>query len=121
MSPRNSAAAIANLLEKTCCHRVISQTVLEPLMATVKSDLMKRDYLVQVDSLPELHTIFPDSEGGATKVAPYPKIRGPNGPNDIILILHSSGSTGLPKPVPQRRCDVLDWCGQRKFISISNL
>lgn len=113
MSPKNSVAAIINLLEKTSCHRVVSQAVLEPLMATVKSDLMKKGYLVQVDSLPELRTIFPNLEGGTTKVAPYPKIRGLKGPNDIIVILHSSGSTGLPKPVPQRRCDVLDWCGQR--------
>lgn len=110
MSPKNSAPAIASMLEKTACHRLISQPALDPLVAAVQADLAQRHHALAVDGLPALERIFPRFGGDTNAaVARFPPPEKPHDKYDIVLYLHSSGSTGFPKPIPQRQCAILQW------------
>ncbi|KAL6302718.1 hypothetical protein BKA93DRAFT_736353 [Sparassis latifolia] len=110
MSPRNSAPAIANMLERTCCHRVVSQPSLSPLSEAVRASVSE-GYELQVDALPTLSDIFPafGSTAGAAVPSSYPAPAQPPACSDIVLYLHSSGSTGFPKPIPQTDITLLHW------------
>ena len=108
MSPKNSAPAIVSMLEKTACHRIISQGMFDPLLDAVKADLAKRQFALEVDELPSLDRIFPQFGGDVNaKVKKFPQPEKPHDKYDIVLYLHSSGSTGFPKPIPQRQCAIL--------------
>lgn len=100
------------MLEKTSSHHIISQASLAPLIAKVRAELDSKHHALRVDELPTLHSIFPFlAEGGIDDdVKPYPASSKPFDMNDVALYIHSSGSTGHPKPIPQRHTAVLDWC-----------
>ena len=117
MSPRNSAPAVVNMLEKTSCHRVIVNSALAPLMDAVKAELSAKgsDYEVQVDELPDLYEMFPslhpDKDGREiSEVTPYPNVSAEFSLDEPALYLHSSGSTGFPKPIKQTHRTMLEWC-----------
>ena len=112
MSPRNNAQAVVNLLETTSCDRIISQPDFAPLLSDVKAQLGERHHSLKVEGLPGLLDIFPDlhQNGYAAPCAPYPKASKPHDMEDIVVYLHSSGSTGLPRAIPQRQINVLHWC-----------
>ncbi|GJE90357.1 acetyl-CoA synthetase-like protein [Phanerochaete sordida] len=116
MSPRNSAPAVANMLKRTSCHRIISQpdqAGLHELLQGVQSELAGevKDYKLQIDALPALDAVFPTRRAAeSSAVAPYPRAAAPFSPDDTVFYLHSSGSTGFPKPVPQRNADMLHTC-----------
>lgn len=112
MSPRNSAPAVINMLEATSCHRIISQPDLAPLVSGVKAQLDEKQYELKVDDLPSLTQIFPDIHDGGcvAPCIPYPRSSKPHDMEDIVLYLHSSGSTGLPRAIPQRHINILHWC-----------
>ncbi|EKM57056.1 uncharacterized protein PHACADRAFT_208208 [Phanerochaete carnosa HHB-10118-sp] len=112
MSPRNGIPAILNMLEITSCHRIISQPEFAPLVSAVKTQLGEKQYGLGVDSLPGLLEIFPDlnKNGRVAPCTPYPRASKPHDMEDIVLYLHSSGSTGLPRAIPQRQINILHWC-----------
>ncbi|CAK5275098.1 unnamed protein product [Mycena citricolor] len=104
ISHRNSAAAIAHLLESTDCHRVLTtKAPLENLVADVAAQLagQNQKYELSVEEIPLLGELYPHlgHESAAHQFTPYP-LSGPIPPNtDIAICLHSSGSTGFPKPI----------------------
>ncbi|KAJ7484451.1 putative aminoadipate reductase [Mycena latifolia] len=106
ISPRNSPAAIVHLLRTTSCHRVISTCVtLEPLVTGIKQAFTPVDpnFVLRIEEAPSLSQIYPNL-GVETPICPFePYTRPTNFPalNDVCLYLHSSGSTGLPKAIPQ--------------------
>ncbi|KAJ3525806.1 hypothetical protein NM688_g8348 [Phlebia brevispora] len=111
MSPRNSPEAIYSMLEKTNSHRVVSQSSLAPLISKVRGLTEADSYTLQVDEMPSLQSVFPFLETGIdTDVEPYPASSRPHHPDDLVVYIHSSGSTGYPKPIPQRQKQVLNWC-----------
>ncbi|KAF7798276.1 hypothetical protein EIP86_009494 [Pleurotus ostreatoroseus] len=115
MSPRNSAAAIVNMLEKTSCHRLITQPSLSAVISEVKATLAEKGYALQVDALPDFQDVFPTIRHGvmyhdAVHVDPYPERKEPLGTDVPVTYLHSSGSTGFPKPIPQTQNTLLSWC-----------
>ncbi|KAJ3555779.1 hypothetical protein NM688_g2383 [Phlebia brevispora] len=117
MSPRNSVPAIVNMLEKTSCHRIITQSSLSPLISEVKADLEKKGYALQVDELPALQDVFPElstktngmKRNETKELKPYPSRTKPVDMNAPLTYLHSSGSTGFPKPIPQTQNTFLSW------------
>ena len=116
MSPRNTVAATVNMMEKTSSHRMLSQRILSPLIDGVKKDLEAKHYAFEVDELPDFFTVFPALSGGKvaeTAVEPYPQDPRVHLKDDIALYLHSSGSTGFPKPIPLTRKIILEWCQRR--------
>lgn len=112
MSPRNSPEAICSLLEATNSHHIVSQASLASLISKVRAELDSKLYALQVDELPSLTSVFPTlADGGVdTKIEPYPTTGKPHHPDDLVVYIHSSGSTGHPKPVPQMQKQVLNWC-----------
>lgn len=123
MSPRNSAPAIASMMEHTQCHRVISQPTFAELMADVRNAL-PHGHDMRVDEPPALTFIYPSlapfsTDGPARVPAPEPYPPTPVQPplTSVAFYLHSSGSTGHPKPVPQTHEFVLQWCS---FATVSH-
>ncbi|EKM50221.1 uncharacterized protein PHACADRAFT_153694 [Phanerochaete carnosa HHB-10118-sp] len=112
MSPRNSAPAIVSMLKRTSCHRMICQPSLDPLLANIQSELECDKHALQVDALPELEDIFPYLSGKSASepCKPYPPGNKTFSADDTVFYLHSSGSTGFPKPVPQRQAAMLHTC-----------
>ena len=116
MSPRNSSAAVVNMVKRTNCHRMICQPSLEPLLSAVQAELETEDFALQVDDLLHIEVAFPTLFGkDSDEPAPYPEPAEPLTMEDVGLYLHSSGSTGFPKPIPQRYFDMLQNCNTREF------
>ena len=92
------------MLMKTSARRVISQPILSPLTGAVQHDMQAWHCPLQLEDLPDFYDIFPAFSGkqsDSPSVASYPESSQPSSPDDIVLYMHSSGSTGLPKPIPQ--------------------
>ena len=75
--------------------------------------LEQRDYNVQLQTLVAFDDVFPTvfrrQPGSAFDLGLYPATNAQQDMDDLVLILHSSGSTGLPKPVPMTRKIMLQW------------
>ncbi|KIO03672.1 hypothetical protein M404DRAFT_1001160 [Pisolithus tinctorius Marx 270] len=104
MSPRNSPAAIINLLKTIKSRRLIAtQSSLGSLIAEVKRESASQGdqaYDLQIDEPPTLATVYPymSEETIDSPFSPYPK--GEISNDHVMFYLHSSGSTGFPKPIP---------------------
>ncbi|KAI5992035.1 putative aminoadipate reductase [Pisolithus orientalis] len=104
ISPRNSSAAIINLLKTTKSHRLIAtQSSLGGHISEVKRELASHGdevYDLQIDEPPTLATMYPymNEETINSPFTPYAK--GEISNDHVMFYLHSSGSTGFPKPIP---------------------
>lgn len=107
------------MFEKTGCHCVVSQPAFTPIITDIKSQLEHEQFDVQLIDLPGLHDIFPEFSGkqNTTPVEPFPPPRKPHDMDDMVLYIHSSGSTGFPKPIPQRQRTVLQWASSSMLLS----
>ncbi|KAL1663173.1 hypothetical protein GGF50DRAFT_116273 [Schizophyllum commune] len=111
ISPRLSAPAVANLLRASDCHRVVAtRQTLYALIAAVKGELGPK-YALEVDEVPALDTVFPRlaREKEADAFEPYPDPIVEPKSDDMLLYLHSSGSTGFPKAIPHTRASMAGW------------
>ena len=121
MSPRNTAEATIKLLKETACHRLlVTSTTLKPLIDKIQDDLAAHpDFAVSIEEVPSLREIYPKL-GYETEQDPFEPY--PAGPrpslDDICNYLHSSGSTGLPKSIPQTFRAVIHWATFRASPSI---
>jgi acyl-coenzyme A synthetase/AMP-(fatty) acid ligase len=63
-----------------------------------------------IEEVPSLHDIFPKL-GVETEHDPFTPFVANSKPklDEIAIYLHSSGSTGLPKAIPQTHQTLLDW------------
>ena len=113
ISPRNTAAAVVHLLKKTSCHHLLTtRTTLKDLLDSVKVELEATNpaYELIIEEVPTLRDIFPKL-GVETKDDPFTPFKTDYKPklDEIAMYLHSSGSTGFPKPIPQTHQTLLDW------------
>ena len=117
ISPRNSLAAVTHLLKQTSAHRLIGQSSLSGLVDATKAALDEEGYSLGLDQLPDIHDIFPTLSGGKSTIEPicepYPPPSTPRSREDVVLYLHSSGSTGFPTAIPHTDTTILDWCKAR--------
>lgn len=110
ISPRNSPEAVVHLLTKTNCHKVVVHGLQHQLLDTVKAELDAAKFELQIQEVPDLDYLFPRLKDPQAQddVVAYPPVKITQ--DDVAIYLHSSGSTGLPKPIP--------W-GQRQLIQFS--
>ena len=93
ISPRNSPAAILNLLQKTGCRRLlVTQHTLKELLDSVRA----LDSSLSIEEIPSLNQLYPQQ---SPTFRHYPTLPKPSFESTAIYI-HSSGSTGFPKPIP---------------------
>lgn len=90
ISPRNSAAGIAHLINKTGTQHVLVTPDLKPLMDATIAILKELEGTIipAVQSMPTFKDFFPDDEEEDFEYLPEPDA---TGPDDPICILHSSG------------------------------
>ncbi|KAF8626806.1 hypothetical protein AX17_006463 [Amanita inopinata Kibby_2008] len=100
ISPRNSPAAIAHLIDAVGVKHILLGR--EPAMRNLAAEvvkILKTEYPSTQEPgfspLPIFEELFLD-DGIDSEPLPF----GRKGPNDTILYFHSSGSTSFPKPVP---------------------
>ncbi|KAJ7450213.1 hypothetical protein FB451DRAFT_1286443 [Mycena latifolia] len=114
ISPTTSAAAIVNLLRNSSCHRLIATWVtLGALVAEIKKEFnrLDPDFSLHVEEMTPLAQIYPSLgvETADCAFEAYPV--SPNQPefDDICLYLHSSGSIGFPKAIPETHRALMQW------------
>lgn len=114
IAPDNSPDAIYNLLEKTSCHHIISEPFLSDSTTAVAVLGRSKGFTVQITNRLSLVSVFPgitDRDPNLTPdVLAYPSPTNKPNPDDVMLYLHSSGSTGLPKPITNTYRLALEWC-----------
>ena len=127
ISNRNSSAAVVNLLEKTACHYVIygGASAIGHIAQESRRALDAKAYDLAVIPLPKLDEIFVklgnDGVNSSAPFTPYPKIEKTISADSPALILHSSGSTGLPKPIVLTEHYVTSTLNMRKRCHPSDL
>ncbi|KAJ7647851.1 hypothetical protein FB45DRAFT_732988, partial [Roridomyces roridus] len=114
ISPRNSAPAIYQLLRGSSCHDIVATCVtLAPLLDRLRTHIADVDpaYGLNIQEMPAFQKIYPHLgiETSAHAFKPYPQPQNPPDVDDICMYIHSSGSTGFPKAIPQRFCILPHW------------
>jgi acyl-CoA synthetase (AMP-forming)/AMP-acid ligase II len=93
LSNRLATEAYVSLLQKTKCNRIISSDNQTKAVAAIQFEMKLFQYPVlkqsDYDIKPALFPRFPKA------------VSGPSAISQIAFIIHSSGSTGLPKPIFQ--------------------
>ena len=89
-------------------------------MKGVKEEIFAKDptYELSIEELPALDTIFPRL-GREVKKDPfssYPARQIRPDLSEVCLYLHSSGSTGPPKVIPQRQEVLINWAASRRLM-----
>ncbi|EIW83469.1 acetyl-CoA synthetase-like protein [Coniophora puteana RWD-64-598 SS2] len=110
MSPRNSPQAIASMLNKTECRHIL---IITPLPATFLDEVCGLSALdLTITRLPPIARIYPKlgRETAENAFAPFPYKR-PH-PEEVAMYLHSSGSTGFPKPIAITHLRLIQWLRQ---------
>ncbi|EPQ54835.1 acetyl-CoA synthetase-like protein [Gloeophyllum trabeum ATCC 11539] len=113
MSNRNSPVAVAHMLQKTSCHRLITTSgSLSSLLSGLQTELSSVNYELKIEELPAFHDAFPHlgREKASDPFTPYPRLENSR-PEDIICYIHSSGSTGFPKSIPHTNKTLMGWFG----------
>jgi acyl-coenzyme A synthetase/AMP-(fatty) acid ligase len=104
VSPRNSAPGVASLLQRTNCHRVFASnsTIPEGLTTDVQRELSSQGFFVDIQEIPSISTIYPylGKEDETVQFGAYYPTRKQRALDEVAIYLHSSGSTGFPKPIP---------------------
>ncbi|KAE9406882.1 putative aminoadipate reductase [Gymnopus androsaceus JB14] len=103
ISPRNSPTALLHLIRESSAHRIIvTQATLQAVVDGLKAELETFDptYALSFEEAPALHDAYPFL-GKETAEDPFTPISATFSPKDLdkSIYLHSSGSTGLPKPI----------------------
>ncbi|KAF9072482.1 hypothetical protein BDP27DRAFT_1418094 [Rhodocollybia butyracea] len=103
ISPRNSPTALLHLIRKSSAHRVLmTQTTLRGVIDGLKAEIQMVDptYVLSIEEVPSLQQAYPRL-GQETAQDPFEPIKATFSPKDSdkAAYVHSSGSTGLPKPI----------------------
>ncbi|KAJ7067512.1 putative nonribosomal peptide synthetase [Mycena amicta] len=105
MSHRNSQAALVHLLKTTDAHRILTtRGSLSRTMDPLAADILAHEpgYALSVQEIPTLGQLYPflGREAPQDVFTLYPAGKASIEDSEVAFYLHSSGSTGLPKPIP---------------------
>ncbi|KAH7929522.1 putative aminoadipate reductase [Leucogyrophana mollusca] len=113
MSPRNSPPAVADMMKKTGCRRVVT---IENTHRALVEGVRREVTALEVTELPSYSRLYPKlgKETIEDQFEFYPQP--PSWPqlDQPALYLHSSGSTGFPKPIAHSHRTQMQWLAQRK-------
>ncbi|KAE9383585.1 acetyl-CoA synthetase-like protein [Gymnopus androsaceus JB14] len=103
ISPRNSSSAFLHLIRKSSAHRIITtQATLQGVVNSLKAEIEMFDptYALSIEEAPALHDAYPFL-GKEIAEDPFKPISPAFSPEELDkgIYFHSSGSTGLPKPI----------------------
>ncbi|QRV95000.1 AMP binding enzyme [Ceratobasidium sp. AG-Ba] len=106
ISPRTQLAGITHLLTKSNTPHIIIGG--SPAILGLRDNLVGSiDSRLNTISVPTLNDLYPElGKSGAQDFVPFPDVE-PAKSDSIVTILHSSGSTGLPRPIPLHQEGVL--------------
>lgn len=127
MSPRNPSAAVVNMMRKTGCRRLIATrhslgTLLDGIRTEFASSSSGVDEPIidlEIAEPPALAYVYPELLSKETTTTPfvsYPKADERPANDAIMYYLHSSGSTGFPKPIPITYLTAVHWCITRTLF-----
>ena len=110
-------------MKKTGSSRLIITNGLTQTANTAQQLLDAEGYRINIEPLFSLYEIYPHLAPNSAVLdanfTPYPVYGKPYDPDDVALILHSSGSTGLPKPIFKTRKIMLQWVLGGKFFRMT--
>jgi acyl-coenzyme A synthetase/AMP-(fatty) acid ligase len=106
-SPRNALPNTVSLLEITNCKALFYSGPLEE-QAVALSEQVNNLTIIKFPTLEEMAT-------GKTEHYPYPKTW-EEAKNDVVMIVHTSGSTGAPKPIYYTNKFIGRAMGQRELV-----
>ncbi len=113
VSPKLSAEAIARLFKQTSAHRVITQDPFLPVLEDAQTQLGAEGFNLAIEDLIPIEQAFPavklDDVATQLVEGTYPKAHQEPNADDIVMYIHSSGSTGFPKPVKLTGRILLQW------------
>ncbi|KAJ7210009.1 putative aminoadipate reductase [Mycena pura] len=112
MSPRNSPTATVKLLTDVgSCQVFTTPFTLAPLLNEVEQIFHNSGRTLKVVEIPRTDSVFPKlgKETFADHFKPFEPMRDAE-LSSVAFYLHSSGSTGLPKTIPQTQESILNWC-----------
>ena len=101
-SPRNSPAAMIDMMKKINCSRIVTlHHAHQSLVDSVREQGSGLTFTVE--EMPTISCAFPKlgCEVETDSFVPYPQSASRPDPNMPSIYIHSSGSTGFPKPIPQ--------------------
>ncbi|KAF8217447.1 hypothetical protein K438DRAFT_1656334 [Mycena galopus ATCC 62051] len=116
ISPRNSAAAILQLLRASSCYHILATRVtLSPLLARLQRHLAEVDFALDIQEVPSFQEIYPNigAETPDHAFQPYPRPQISANFDDVFMYIHSSGSTGFPKAIAQTHRAFAHWISSR--------
>ncbi|KAJ7754149.1 hypothetical protein DFH07DRAFT_743950, partial [Mycena maculata] len=121
VSPRNSPAAILHLLRASSCHRIVATCVtLAPALARLQKHLADADpdFALNIQEIPSLQQIYPNlgAETLDCSFQPYSETQNCPQLDNIFMYIHSSGTTGFPKAIPQTYRQLKYWRTSRKYV-----
>ncbi|KAJ7488848.1 putative aminoadipate reductase [Mycena latifolia] len=112
ISHRNSAAAVLHLLRTTGSHRLLTtKGSLGHLVGAVGAELVAQSppYELSIEEIPLLGRLYPHlgHETIEDPFIPYPSPATSTPLDAVALYLHSSGSTGFPKSIPETHRSII--------------
>ncbi|KAF8129542.1 acetyl-CoA synthetase-like protein [Boletus edulis] len=122
VSPRNSAAGVASMMEKTNCSRIVTHDHAHRVLI----DSIRREFggeELTVYELPSFHHVFPKlgRENVVDPFVPYPPALKRPDLDSPAIYMHSSGSTGFPRPIPHSHRIQIQWVGEPLFRGYGGL
>jgi long-subunit acyl-CoA synthetase (AMP-forming) len=127
MSPRLPPVAVIHLLKSTNSHRlVISKSALADLVKGIQDELQSQHpgYEVEMVDFPTLKDLYPTLGGSDTTNENNDNVNISNGETPVEatnvkggVYLHSSGSTGLPKPIRLTDKVIASYAYMREYFS----
>ncbi|KAJ7656866.1 putative aminoadipate reductase [Mycena polygramma] len=114
ISHRNSEAAILHLLSKSGAHRILAtKGSLGRLVDTVEADsaAMNPAYELTIEEIPLLGQLYPHLGHETThdNFVPFPGPATRTPLDNVVMYLHSSGSTGFPKCIPETHRNLIHY------------
>jgi acyl-CoA synthetase (AMP-forming)/AMP-acid ligase II len=91
------------MLKKVSSHRlIVTASSLGSMLEEIRTEMAYSNYAIDIQELPKFPDIYPYLTH-ETASDPFEKIRLPSHDSfvdGVVLYIHSSGSTGFPKPIP---------------------